>query len=89
MTEQIQEKPHHIKGFDAVAHEAMLRRFAAGIAIINQSNQETVNKHVSAIKDKIKSHKKEQNQFKKTISKAKELAGLASMIRHSNSVAGC
>lgn len=88
MTEQT-ETPHKIKGFDAIAHDNMIRRMAHQVIESNKSSVETVKAHVSQIKENLKAHKVEQNQFKKTVNKAKDLANLASMIRHSTKAAGC
>lgn len=85
MTEQI-ETPHKIKGFDAVAHDNMIRRMAFQVMESNKASLETVNTHVSSFKQKLKTHKIEQNQFKKTLRKIDELAELAS---HCSNVAGC
>lgn len=92
MTEQDNqqvETPHKIKGFDAIAHDAMIRRMAHQVIQNNKSSLETVNKHVSGFKAKIKAHKVEQNQFKRTANKAKKLAELANLARHSANVAEC
>ncbi len=84
MTEQI-EQPHKIKNFDAIAHDNMIRRMAAQVIESNKSNQETVNLYVSSFKQKLKAHKIEQNQFKKT---RRKLDGLTALARHCATVAG-
>jgi len=80
MPEQI-ETPHKIKDFNAIAHDNMIRQMAAKVIQSNKSNLETVKAHVSEVKQKIKAHKIEQNQFKVTLNKAKNLANLASISR--------
>ncbi len=89
MTEQKAETPHKIKDFNTIAHDTMIKRMAYQLIESNKSNQETITKTTCKIKQKLKAHKIEQNQFKKTQNKANKLAALAAMIRHSNNVVGC
>jgi len=87
MIEQV-EIPHKIKNFDDAVHENMLRRMAAQVIASNKSKQETVNKHVSQVKEKSKNIKAEKTTFKKVRTK---FNGLTSLIRqsHATKSAGC
>jgi hypothetical protein len=80
------ETPHKMKGFDAIAHDNMIRRMAYRVIESNKSSIKTITSRVSEIKQKIKTHKIEQNQFKKT---RRKLDGLAALARHCSTVAGC
>ncbi len=71
------EKPHQIKDFNAIAHDAMIRRMAQQVLNSNVSSQETVKAHVSEIKAKLKTKKVENNRFKQTINKINQLSVLA------------
>jgi hypothetical protein len=81
MTEQI-EKPHTIKDFDEIAHEAMIRRMAAQVIRSNKSSIETVQKYVSQFKEDMQALKAKQNQKQIKKQRANNLSVLASMIRH-------
>lgn len=82
MTEQI-EKPHTIKDFDAIAHDAFIRECAHEIIQANKSSIETVQKHVSQFKEKLKNCKQNQNNFKKAIRREQRFSALTSMIQRS------
>jgi hypothetical protein len=86
MTEHI-ETPHKIKNFDEVAHDAFIRECAHEIIQANKSSKETVQKHVSQFKEKLKAHKKEHQQIKKEVGAKINILG--EMIRRNNNVAGC
>jgi hypothetical protein len=78
------EKPHQIKDFNAIAHDAMIRRMAQQVLNSNVSSQETVNAHVSEIRTKLKTKKVENNRFKQTINKITQLSEMA---RHCSAAA--
>jgi hypothetical protein len=80
MTEQV-EIPHKIKDFDAIAHDTMIRRMAAQVIQSNKSSAETVQKHVSQAKEKLKAYK--QVNSKKTIQRKKKFSVLTAMIQRS------
>ena len=80
------ETPHKIKDFNAIAHDAMIRKMAQQVLEINASSKETVNAHVSEIRKKLAAKKLpvkniETNKFEQTKSKVNQLAAL---IRKSN-----
>jgi hypothetical protein len=82
--EQI-ETPHKIKGFDAVAHDNMIRRMAFQVVENNKASQETVKEKVAEIRQQLKDAKPTNNQFIKT---KRKLSGLVALARHCSTVAG-
>ncbi len=78
------EKPHQIKDFNAIAHDAMIRRMAQQVLNSNVSSQETVNAHVAEIRTKLKTKKVETNRFKQTLNKINQLGAIA---RHCSAAA--
>jgi len=87
MIEQV-EIPHKIKNFNDAVHENMIRRMAAQVIASNKSKQETVNKHVSQVKEKLKNIKAEKTTFKKVRTKFNNLTNLIHQ-SHATNRAGC
>lgn len=83
------ETPHKIKDFNAIAHDAMIRKMAQQVLEINASSKETVNAHVTEIRVKLAAKKLpvkkiETNKFEQTINKINQLSAMA---RHCSAVA--
>ena len=47
------QTPHTIKNFNALEHDAMIKRFAHGVMLLNASKPEVVQSHLSKIREKI------------------------------------